>query len=103
MGKNSYYRSRWRSPERVRERCEYMRELAKEMPPLKLKEIALKVKERFGAETATGIHSGKGRPMNHSTILAHIKNRCRCAELRSWEHTGSAPADTGSPTETPSS
>ena len=78
MSGDRHYRLKWRSPERVRERHDYTKELGTRMPPLTLKEIALLVKDKFGAEPNNGTHSGNGRPMHHSTVLTHLKNRCKC-------------------------
>lgn len=67
----------WRSPERVRERCDYIREMHRNGHCLTggpyLKEIALKVFERFG-------NPETGKPMDHTTVMHHIHGWCREGE-----------------------
>jgi hypothetical protein len=78
----------WRSRERVQERHEYIIDLAGRRTnhwnrqgravhkPFTLKEIALRVMEKFGTE------NGRDKPLDHTSIMHHIwkhrAGRCAC-------------------------
>lgn len=59
-------RLKWRAPARVRIRQRYIVELADDNPGIALREISLRVFERFG-------NPETGKPMNHSTIIHHLR------------------------------
>lgn len=62
-------RRRWRSLDRVGERCQRIRELGDLRPALTLMEIALKIKAEFGSEET-------GKPLDHSTVIHHLHGKC---------------------------
>ena len=49
-------------------------ELGRVMPPMSLKEIALAVYERHGDAGYSK------RPMHHTSVLHHLRGKCRCRE-----------------------
>jgi len=81
-------KNRWRSRENVQARHEYIIELRGKktnhwgregrarLRPLSLKEIALKVSEKFGTE------NGRKKPLDHSSVLhqlrKHEEGKCLC-------------------------
>ncbi len=69
-GYNGHRKMPWRSRTFLFERHVYMVSLSRSMPPLTLMQIAIKVREKYGSEN--------GRPLDHSTVLHHLKGRCRC-------------------------
>lgn len=65
-GKVPERQKKWRNRRRVRQRQAYIVELADDNPGITLKEIALRAFERFG-------NPETGKPMNHSTVIHHLR------------------------------
>lgn len=63
-------RAAWRNPEAKRERHDYMLELWE--AGATLNEIALAVKTRFGSSPWAR------KPMNHASVIFHLRERCQC-------------------------